>query len=312
MPAALIGHTGFVGSNLDRQFTFDGRYNSSNIAEIRNKKFDLVICAGIKAEKWLANKHPEEDLRQILNLIENLKQVKAAKFVHISTVDVYENPVGVDEYTLIDPNGGHPYGRNRFHAEKMLKNVFDDILIIRLPALFGKGLKKNFIFDLLNPIPRVIMPDKFKEIRKNLNPEDINFLESCYSLNTHLNLVQGLNKDTLERLLAILKKAGFTSLNFTHRESVFQYYPLANLRKDIEFAIQQNINLLNLVTEPISSHELAKEVFGLEFFNATGKPPVYYDIKTIHHHHWKHDDGYVYSKDQILGWLKDYRRDFKP
>ncbi len=308
MATALIGNTGFVGRNLDRQYKFDARYNSSNITEIREKTFDLVVCAGIRAEKWLANKNPEQDLSGIQNLIDNLKQVKTVKFVHISTVDIYENPEGVDENTVIDPDSGHPYGRNRFHAEKMLQDVFDDILIIRLPALFGMRLKKNFIFDLLNPVPRVIMPDKFKEISKNLHPEDNNFLESCYRINNHYNLVQGLRKDTWEQLLVVLKKAGFTSLNFTHRESVFQYYPLANLRKDIEFAIQHNIDLLNLVTEPLSAHELAKEVFDLDFLNTTDKPPVKYDIKTIHHHLWKHDNGYVYSKDQILGWLKDYCR----
>ena len=52
MSSAIIGNTGFVGSNLIRQRHFDAFYNSKNI---ETKSFDLVICAGVPAVKWLAN-----------------------------------------------------------------------------------------------------------------------------------------------------------------------------------------------------------------------------------------------------------------
>jgi sugar phosphate isomerase/epimerase len=41
------------------------------------------------------------------------------------------------------------YGSNRYLFEEFIKKTFPDNYIIRLPALFGKGLKKNIIFDLL-------------------------------------------------------------------------------------------------------------------------------------------------------------------
>ncbi len=38
---ALIGHTGFVGSNLLKQAEFDRCYNSKNIEEIVDEQFEF-------------------------------------------------------------------------------------------------------------------------------------------------------------------------------------------------------------------------------------------------------------------------------
>ena len=38
MRTALIGHTGFIGSNLARQFAFDECYNSKSIGGIRGRE----------------------------------------------------------------------------------------------------------------------------------------------------------------------------------------------------------------------------------------------------------------------------------
>ena len=42
------------------------------------------------------------------------------------------------------------YGYNRLRIENFIRDNFDDYLIVRLPALFGWKLKKNFFFDILN------------------------------------------------------------------------------------------------------------------------------------------------------------------
>ena len=54
MSRALIGHTGFVGSNLLNQQSFDDCFNSKNINEIEHKSFEQVICAGVSAVKCSA------------------------------------------------------------------------------------------------------------------------------------------------------------------------------------------------------------------------------------------------------------------
>lgn len=146
----LIGHTGFVGGNLLGQHPFDLHYNSRNIRSIAGREFELLVCAGVSGTKWLANKHPQADLAAIENLLGRLKTVRCRRFVLISTVDVYRQPAGVDETTPLISGGLHPYGKNRLLVEEFVRQHFSSHHIIRLPALYGSGLKKNFLYDLLN------------------------------------------------------------------------------------------------------------------------------------------------------------------
>lgn len=149
MKTALIGHTGFVGSNLSNSFDFTHLFNSQNISEINNEFFDIVICAGVSANKFWANKNADDDLLNIEELLKHLKTIRANKFVLISTIDVYGFSKEVDENSIIDSNN-HSYGINRKYFESQILTIFSNVFIIRLPGLFGKGLKKNVIFDLLN------------------------------------------------------------------------------------------------------------------------------------------------------------------
>jgi nucleoside-diphosphate-sugar epimerase len=144
----LIGHTGFVGGNLARQVGFDGFFNSKNIEAIAGTRWDLVVCAGAPAAKWIANREPEQDLATVRRLMAALDTARAASFVHISTVDVYPEPVGVDEDTAIPGESGQPYGRHRLMLERFVSERFGAV-VLRLPGLFGDGIRKNAIHDLL-------------------------------------------------------------------------------------------------------------------------------------------------------------------
>jgi hypothetical protein len=150
MRDALIGYTGFVGSVLLNQTRFNHLYNSMNIQDIVGKEFDTIICAGAPGQKWFANTNPEQDFRSISYLIENLKKVKCKQFVLISTVDVFKNPLGVDENSEVLEEGLSPYGLNRRKLEKFVEMNFDNYLIVRLPGLVGMGLRKNVIYDIQN------------------------------------------------------------------------------------------------------------------------------------------------------------------
>ena len=146
----LIGFTGFVGSSLVKQASFDVSFRSTNIHEIQNKSFETIVCAGAPAQKWIANKEPEADLQTIQNLIGHLKTIKCKTFILISTVDVFHSPLDVNENTKVDEEGLQPYGLHRRLLEKFVEKQFKNCLIIRLPSLVGPGLRKNIVFDFLN------------------------------------------------------------------------------------------------------------------------------------------------------------------
>ncbi len=144
----LIGCSGFVGSILQRQTEFDGLYRSTNIADISGQETDFLICAGAPAQKWIANREPEQDKNNIEQLMRHLSTVRAKNCVLVSTVDVFSDPNGVDEDSLINEEGLHPYGLHRFWLEHYVMEQFPQHLIVRLPGLVGPGLRKNVIFDL--------------------------------------------------------------------------------------------------------------------------------------------------------------------
>ncbi len=151
---ALIGYTGYVGgtilnATLKAGRSFRGLYNSKNIGELVGQNFDTIYCAGAPAAKWIANKEPEQDLANINSLLHALKCAKARQIVLISTVDVYKTPLEVTEEDIPTTEGLGAYGRNRFYLEQEIAKQFSTT-ILRLPGLFGTGLKKNAIFDLLN------------------------------------------------------------------------------------------------------------------------------------------------------------------
>jgi hypothetical protein len=149
--SALVGYTGFVGGTLHRARRFDVLINSKNADELRGGDFDLVIHAGMPAVKWVANKEPDADRAAISSIRAMLATMKIRELILISTIDVYPDPSApLDESAAMDPARNHAYGRHRFELEQWVRGYFANVRIVRLPALFGDGLKKNVVFDLLH------------------------------------------------------------------------------------------------------------------------------------------------------------------
>lgn len=149
MKSALFGCRGFVGSNLSSQYKFTNLYNSSNFQESQGMSFDLVVLAAARAVKWKINQEPREDEKHISALKSIVDNLSCQKLILISTVDVFDSPIEVNEQTLPRTDNSEAYGRNRLDLEHHVRNQIDDHLIVRLPGLYGKGLKKNVIYDLM-------------------------------------------------------------------------------------------------------------------------------------------------------------------
>ena len=146
---ALIGHTGFVGSNLLASHPFTDCYNTANIADLRGRRYDLVVSAGGRADSHRINAHAEADRAELQEYLDVLSSVRTDQLVHVSTVCVYPGGSTPTESTPLRPDGLTPYGVNRLHLEQELAARLPT-LVLRLPQLYGAGLKKGIVHDLMN------------------------------------------------------------------------------------------------------------------------------------------------------------------
>lgn len=147
---ALIGHSGFVGGNLLRQHGFGACFNTSNIESIAGRDFDRLVFSGAQAKKWWANQNPAEDRAGIQRALDAMRGVTARLVVLISTIDVVPQVAGADEGFDCVAQRTHAYGEHRLWLEGELRARYPGMLVVRLPGLFGPGLRKNILYDLLH------------------------------------------------------------------------------------------------------------------------------------------------------------------
>ena len=239
MATALIGSTSFVGANLLAQAHFDVRSEHPQAGD-----YDLAVCAGAPGEKWRANRDPEGDKLALQRLIDGLGQVRAKKLLLVSTTDVYASPDGVDEDSPPEPVT--VYGRHRRELEEFCAARFA-ATIVRLPLIFGPGLNKNVLHDLLVD-----------------------------------HAVESI-----------------------HPDGVFQYYAIAHLWRDLNIALERALPLVNLVSEPVATRELALRCFGRELNSYPASPPAHQDVRSKHAPLWG-GERYLYPKDRILHEIADF------
>lgn len=304
---ALVGCTGFVGSNLYSQTDFDGAYNSKNISDAFGTSPDLLVYAGVRAEMFLANNFPEKDFAQIQNAAENIKKINPKFLVLISTVSVYGENARGDENTEIDESRLSAYGKNRLYLEKWAESNWKNRLIVRLPAIYGKNLKKNFIYDYIHVIPALLKYEKFNELCK-LNLDLKNFYERQEN---GFYKCKNLSEDERRNLVAFFNCAGFSALNFTDSRSRYQFYNLKNLWSHIEKSISSGIKKINLATEPLQVSELYEFLSGKEFKNELAKPPFNYNLTSVHAQKFGGQNGYLFTKEQVMEDIKKFVKEEK-
>ncbi len=247
---ALIGHTGFIGSNINAVHTFDAYYNSANLHEIRGQHFDLVVSAAGRADSHRINADPDSDRREIDELLRHICTANIDKLSVMSTVCVYPGGSTPDEDAPITEEGLLPYGTNRAYLERRLSEAFDT-LVARLPQLYGRNLKKGIVHDLLNDY----------------------------------------------RVEHIAPSARF------------QFYNLTRLWSDLQLASHRSLRYLNLATPPLTSGQIAREVFGLELAADNGPvaaEPYTKDLRTKYYQLFGGPPGYLMTTDEVLADLRAF------
>ncbi|MBQ3587512.1 MAG: NAD(P)-dependent oxidoreductase [Oscillospiraceae bacterium] len=301
---ALVGYTGFVGSNLAASGEFEGLYNSKNVQEAYGTCPDILYYSGVPAAKFIANKFPQQDMEIMEAAVENIRKINPKKLVLISTVDVYKEPNGRDEDSPMETDGLAAYGANRLWLESKVREMYPDCLIVRLPGLYGKNIKKNFIYDYINYIPALLNEGKMAELSAK-EPQ----LKEFYSLREDGFWAVKTDIDR-PALKALFKKVGFSALNFTDSRGQFQYYNLKYLYENIQTAIDNNIKLLNIATQPIEIGTLHRVLTGEDFVNEVASVPPLYDFRTKHAELFGGRDGYIQTAEFVYSDIKKFVEEF--
>lgn len=307
MKTMLVGGSGFVGSNLLTQTDFDSVYNSKNIREAYGTQPDLLVYAGVRAEMFLANQNPEQDMAVISGAAENIRKIAPKRVVLISTTAVYRDTRGQTEDSVMPLEGLPPYGRNRYFLECWVRHNYPRHLILRLPALFGKNLKKNFIYDYIHVIPAMLKPEKYRELA-----EESKIIQEAYVLAEN-GYFCCREQDAAARkaLKDEFKRVGFSALHFTDSRSVYQFYHLAHLWKHISLCLKEGIQMVNLATEPIQAGELYHFLSGGTFENPVSQAPYHYDMRSEYAALLGGTGGYLFSKEFVMKEIKEFVKGYE-
>lgn len=303
----LVGSTGFVGGNLLAKHTFAAECHSSDITAQYGTRPDLCVYAGVPAAMFLANADPEADLAVMRAARENIRQIAPKRLILISSIAVLADSRGVYEDSPAQDTEALPaYGKNRLQLERWVREDFPDALIVRLPALYGAGIRKNFLFDLHTITPAMLRPEKYSELAAK-SP----LVKSAYTLAD--NGFYKLNGTTdPPALRAFFAANDFNALAFTDARSRYQFYNLGRLWSDMEAARAADVKLLHLCTPPVSAAEVYTAVTGkTDWHNELPKPPFDYDLRSRHAALLGGSGDYLCTKQQELDDITRFMRSWR-
>jgi len=298
----LVGNTGFVGQNLAAEHRFDGLFHASDIAEAYGACPDLLVYAGVTGTKYMANHEPEKDLAVVKNALENIRRIRPKRLVLISSVDVYRDPVGVDEADSSQTEHMQTYGIDRLLLEQWVREEYPEALFVRLPGIYGLGLKKNFIYDYIHLVPPMLTSRLFFE----LNAQDSMIADFYTDLHNGFYQCAAQDGRGYASLQRYFTKAGFSAMNFTDSRGIFQYYNLRYLWLHLVVAMNNQLKRINIATEPFSIAELCSYLDGRTFENYLEKPLVHYDVHTRYASLFGKSGKYIFSKEEVFRDLKKY------
>jgi nucleoside-diphosphate-sugar epimerase len=145
----VIGASGFIGTNFMGNFSAAVPITREHLESSQVIELDTLVIAAPGARKYEINQNPQGDRENIVRLLEQIsRSLRTRRITLFSTIDVYKVPIDVDEESEIRTD--LTYGGNRAIFEIEIQKLAPVVNIRRLPGLFGPGLKKNLIFDLIN------------------------------------------------------------------------------------------------------------------------------------------------------------------
>lgn len=166
MKIGVTGSTGFLGTHLCERLMKDGHqvigFDSRNL-DIRNKvtlpTVDVVFHLASNPRVFWARKNTVEDFKinalGTVNVLEAMRKADIKKIIYVSSILVYENLAKAKEKDRVGYNVvSGPYGISKLVGEYYVRQYSDyygmDYVVLRPSAIYGPGMKKNPVFDIMS------------------------------------------------------------------------------------------------------------------------------------------------------------------
>lgn len=239
----ITGSAGFLGGRMARNFSGAGHevVGLSRRAQVAASRAVLIDLASATARRELealglesgwpdvvihaASKQPgskelseyvKSNVLATANLLDALRESPPARLVYTSTLSVYgrpeTNPVDETGETL----GAMPYAATKLWGEQLVETLQDrsQVVILRLPSLYGRGQADSFIDGLARVVMRNEPVELFARgllVRDALYVEDVvDAIAACVTRPletgaTVINLGCGRRVTTVEYAEALVK-----------------------------------------------------------------------------------------------------------
>ena len=170
----ITGSSGFLGKRLVQHFSDQGhrvlglsrrKTNDSSVAIDLSSRAALKTLARLVSENGTpdvlihaASRQPgagklsdfvSSNTKTTLNLIDGLSQSLPQKIIYTSTHSVYSKPNSLPVPESAAAGGQLPYGATKRWSEEVLMTVRSaQVMILRLPSLYGAGQEDSFVDGL--------------------------------------------------------------------------------------------------------------------------------------------------------------------
>lgn len=233
-------------------------YDSKTIDSAKGTKPSLLIYAGVPGVKWQANQDPVSDAENCVLAFSTIRQIEADQTILISTIDA-----GFGE----DSRYRSPYGQNRLALETLFE-VHDDVKIVRLPALVGKNVVKNFWYDVSNPSTFNISFDMKSKLSKVIEALDLPY--QLVPINTLTDIKQSIDYSVIDSNTQFeIPATEFNKAYATNPYSEFVWLDLDNFVKTMLDTIEStDFKTMTLTsktsngTSSMSAYQVYHEVTG--------------------------------------------------
>lgn len=285
--------------------------SSEFLEYIIQEKFDIIFHLGGNVDIAQSIIDPESDFitnaQVTINILETLrKHCKNTKFVYLSSIGVYGEIEGsINEKTLQQPIS--PYGASKLcgdHYCRIYAKLYGlKILIIRYGTVFGPGIKRQFIYDILKKIESLKNEIEIYGTGKQLR--DLNYISNHIDGTIHIadksnfdgsvyNLGYGKSYPII-KVVKILQKlmhsdARIKSVGKNRKGDVTNF--IYNISKSKKLGYSPKISLYNGLQKTV-------EWFQEDWVSQNKLPSVSVVICT-----YNEKDNIQKSVDRIEPWLK--------